>query len=138
MTILLAKRVFMQFPADLSPHLFSFLGFRTDWRTCKKNEADLISAFSAWTRRVLDDDALDWYYPGAKVEFPIMFSQAELNVYLEWTLFGRWYLILLTRDNFYWHQTREIMDEPAFHMEDYKNWYEWEFLWHHNQKRYFK
>ena len=137
MTILLTKRVLLQFPADLSPVIFSFLGFRKDWRTCKKHEADLISDYSAWTKRVLNDDALDWYYPGAKVEFPIMFSQAELNEYLEWSLFGRWYLILRTRDDMYWHQTREVVNEPAFHV-DYKLWYEWEFLWHHNQKRRFK
>jgi hypothetical protein len=70
--------------------------------------------------------------------FPIMFGEVELNEYLNWSLFGRWYLILLTRDNFYWHQTREIVDEPAFHMEDYQLWYEWQFLWFHNQSRRFK
>lgn len=138
MTNLLTKRALLQFPCELSPLILSFLGLRKDWRTCKKHEAELISRFSVWTKRVLNDEALDWYYPGAKVEFPIMFSQSELNAYLDWSLFGRWYLILLTRDNFYWHQTRQIMDEPAFHMEDYKNWYECEFLWHHNQRRRFK
>ena len=108
------------------------------WRTCKKPEADLITQYNAWTKRVLNDEELDWYYPGAKVEFPILFSPIELNEYLEWSLFGRWYLILLTRDNFYWHQTRKIVDEPAFHMENYQLWYEWQFLWFHNQSRRFK
>jgi len=136
MTILLSKRVFLSFPDELSPLLFSFLGYRNDWRTCKKHEADLITAYNRWTKRVLDDDALDWYYPGVKVDFPILFSQAELNVYLEWSLFGRWYLILLTRDNMYWHQTRAKVHGPAFHMENYKRWYEWEFLWFHQSRRF--
>lgn len=86
------------------------------WRTCKKTEADLITQYNAWSKRVLNDEELDWYYPGAELEFPILFSPMELDEYLNWSLFGRWYLILLTRDNFYWHQTRKIVDEPAFHM----------------------
>jgi len=109
-----------------------------DWKTCKKTEADLITQYNAWTKRVLNEEALDWYYPGAKVEFPILFTPMELREYLEWSLFGRRYLILLTRDDLYWHQTRETVDEPAFHMENYTLWYEWEFLWHHNQHRRFK
>jgi hypothetical protein len=138
MTILLTYRIIQTLPSELSPSIFSFLGFRKDWKTCRKHEADLISEYSLWTKRVLNDDALDWYFPGATVEFPIMFGQVELNNYLGWSLFGRWYLILLTRDNFYWHQTRELVHEPAFHMEEYQLWYEWEFLWLHNQNRRFK
>ena len=136
MTILLTNRILNMagLPADLSPTVFSFLGIRNDWKTCKKHESALITNYSSWTKRVLDDDALDWYYPGTKVEFPIMFSQNELNVYLDWSLFGRWYLILLTRDDMYWHQSRTII-EP---LEDYKLWYKWEFLWFHNEHRRFK
>lgn len=137
MTILLTQRVLHRLPSDVSPTVFSFLGIRKDWRTCKKHEADLISAYNVWTKRVLNDDALDWYYPGAKVEFPIMFSEMELNEYVNWSLFGRWYLILLTRDDCYWYQTRDTVYEPAF-QRDYKQWYQWEFLWFHNQSRRFK
>ena len=107
-------------------------------KTCKKHEADLITQYNAWTKRVLNEEALDWYYPGAEVVFPILFTPMELREYLEWSLFGRRYLILRTRDNFYWHQTRETVDEPAFHMENYTLWYEWQFLWFHNQNRRFK
>jgi len=138
MTILLTQRVLQRLPADLSPTVFSFLGIRKDWRTCKNHEASLIQDYNAWTKRVLNDDALDWDYPGIKKEFPILFSQAELNVYLDWSLFGRWHLILLTRKDAYWHQTREIVHSRAFHMDDYKRWYKWEFLWFHNEKRMFK
>ena len=137
MTILLTHAVLRRLPAELSPTVFSFLGIRKDWRTCKKHEADLLADYNLWTKRVLDDDAMDWYYPGVKMEFPILFSQAELNVYLDWSLFGRWYLIFLTREDMYWHQTRQTVNEPAFPME-YRMWYKWEFLWFHNQKRRFK
>ena len=110
----------------------------TNWQTCKKHEADLITQYNAWTKRVLNDEVLDWYYPEAEMEFPILFTPMELNEYLNWSLFGRRYLILRTRDDLYWHQTRETVDEPAFHMENYTLWYEWQFLWFHNQKRRFK
>lgn len=135
MTILLIQRVISRLPSDLSPTVFSFLGIRKDWRTCRNHESALIQQYNTWTKRVLNDDALDWYYPGAKVEFPIMFSQYELNVYLDWSLFGRWYLILRTREDMYWHHARELV-ERRYLDEDY-NWYEMEFIWLHNEHRRF-
>jgi len=133
MTILLTQRVLQRLPSDVSPTVFSFLGIRKDWRSCKKHESDIIAAYNDWTKRVLNDDALDWYYPGAKVEFPMMFSQMELDEYLDWSLCGRWYLILLTRDNFYWHQTRVKVYDPDM---DYRDWYLWQFRWFHQCHRF--
>jgi hypothetical protein len=128
--------VLQHFPKDLSPLIRSFVGTRDDWRTCKKHESSLIAGFNLWTKRVLDDDALDWFYPEIKMTFPIVFHQKELDIYLEdWTMFGRWRIILLTRRNSYWHLVREIVYEPAGHMEDYRKWYVHEFFRFHNDHR---
>jgi len=67
---------------------------------------------------VLDDDALDWYHPKIKMEFPMMFTQKEVDVYLkEWTLFGRWYLILRTKRDNSWYLSRDAPVATEF------NWY---------------
>lgn len=127
------QQVLSQLPADLSPLIKSFL-FRPDWRTCRKHESDLVSGYNKWTKRVLDDDALDWYYPGIKSIFPIIFNQKELDVYMEWTMFGRWWIILMTRKNQYWNLGREVFFERERDIE-YQRWYLWEFFWHHNEWR---
>lgn len=124
-------------PSDVSPIIRSFLALtRHDWRTCRKHEADLVSRYNRWTKRVLDDDALDWYCPGVLMLFPIMFSQNELDVYLnEWTLFGRWYIISLTRDNIYWHLERRVIYHHV--TENYKKWYMDECLMSRTKHRVF-
>jgi len=89
-----------------------------EWRTCRKPEADCISQMNEWVNDVLEDKVLDWYYPGVQKEFPITLSQNALDACGEWTLFGRWYLIQITRANEYWYHTSE-----------YRQWYREEFRW---------
>lgn len=99
-----------KFPSDLSHLIHGFI-LRPDWRTCRVHESQLIKQFNLWTNRVLNDDALDWYDPDFKLEFPIVFSQKELDIYLkEWTLVGRWYLIQRTKRDYYWHLYRNNTD----------------------------
>jgi hypothetical protein len=93
-------------PVELTRLIRDFV-MRHDWRTCKLHESRLIKDFNHWTKRVLNDDALDWYHTTLKMEFPIVFSQKELDVYLkEWTLVGRWYLIQRTKKENYWYLSR--------------------------------
>jgi hypothetical protein len=94
-----------RFPVELSRMIRGFL-VRPDWRTCCVPVSSLIKACNLWTKRVLNDDALDWYDPRIPREFPILFSQWELDVYLDWTLYGRWYLIQRTKRDDYWHLSR--------------------------------
>jgi len=103
---ILLLRVVNKLPSDLSRLLKGFL-LRPDWRTCKAHESRLIKECNHWTKRVLNDDALDWYDPKIKMEFPIMFSQKELDVYLDWSLFGRWYLIQRTKKDNFWYLNRK-------------------------------
>lgn len=129
MTFLL---ILKQLPWDLTPLICSFLGTRYDWRTCKRREADLITGFNQWTKRVLKNDALDWR-PGFKMQFPIPFHQKELNYYLEeWTMFGRWILISFTKGNEFWFHTRKMWVEPR---DDHSHWYRWDFLGRHHQQK---
>ena len=131
----LTYKVLAKFPSDLSTLIISFI-IRTDWRTCKRHESELVSFYNKWTQRVLDDDATDWFYPELNLTFPIMFNQKELEVYLEdWTLFGRWWIILMTRKDHYWNQSRDIFYGHAPDSIDYKKWYRWEFFWYHNEPR---
>jgi len=116
---ILLLRVLNYFPLDLSRQIGEFL-LRPDWRSCRTNEATLIRTYNQWTKQVLDDDALDWYDSRIKIEFPILFSQKELDIYLkEWNLFGRWYLILQTKKNYYWHLSQSFPDSDY----DYLQWY---------------
>jgi len=127
---ILLLRVLSRYPSDLFPLLYQFL-LRPDWRTCQSHVASLVRDHNRWTQRVLDDDAMDWYDPRLKMEFPILFSQKELNVYLkEWTLFGRWYLILRTKRDNYWYLSRVVAD--------YKDWYARSFYDHHYEWRQFR
>jgi hypothetical protein len=124
-------RVLYQLPSDLSPLIRSFLcETRKDWRTCRRHEARLIRDFNDWTNRVLKDETVTWYYPGIFMSFPIIFSQDELDLYLEWTMFGRWFLILRTREDLYWSETQT---EPHDHPFEYPSWYLREFRWFHNR-----
>lgn len=134
MTFLLVFRALKHVPTDVSQLICSFVGWtRPDWRTCKRHEADLISGFNHWTKRVLNDDALDWHYPGIKMQFPIPFHQKELEYYLkDWTMFGRWMLISFTKGNEFWFHSRKMWVEPR---DDYKHWYRWDFLWRHHQQK---
>ena len=114
---ILTLRVLSRYPSDLIPLFHHFL-LRSDWRTCQAHVASLIRDFNHWTKRVLDDDALDWYHPTIKMEFPMMFTQKEVDVYLkEWTLFGRWYLILRTKRDNSWYLSRDAPVATEF------NWY---------------
>ena len=122
----------VEFPSDLFPLVMSFI-LRPDWKTCRKHEADCISQVNRWASEVLDDTALDWYYPGVEKTFPIMLSQAALDACLAWTLFGRWYLIQLTRDNEYWHDSRQYPVKRG--SSEYRKWYEQEFHWVQNSWR---
>ncbi len=127
-------KVLQYLPHDLFPILLSYI-IRPDWRSCRAHEAKHITAFNRWTKRVLDDDALDWYYPGVHIQFPIMFCQKELDVYMnDWTLFGRWFLILLTREDTYWHLARDFTVQFT---NNYRKWYKMEFLSYHNDHRRF-
>jgi hypothetical protein len=103
---------------------------RPDWRTCKVNESRLIKDYNLWTKRVLNDDALDWYDSRLKMEFPIVFSQKELSVYLDWSLFGRWYLIQRTKKDNYWYSFTRCIE-----IKDYKSWYARAFHDLHNEWR---
>ena len=122
---ILLLRVVNQFPSDLSPLLKGFM-LRPDWRTCRVHESRLIKESNHWTKRVLNDDALDWYDPRIQLEFPIVFTQYELDIYLEWTLYGRWYLIQRTKKDAYWHLSRT---------HDHSNWYAISFQEHHHAWR---
>jgi hypothetical protein len=114
---ILLLRVLHRYPSVLSQHIGDYI-LRSDWRTCRLHEATLIRDWNGWTKRVLDDDALDWYDPRIKMEFPIVFSQKELDVYLnEWTLFGRWYLILRTKRDNAWYLSRNAPLSTEY------NWY---------------
>ncbi len=129
---LLFLRVLNLFPLDLSRHIRQFL-LRTDWRSCRSHEANLIGKFNQWTKRVLDDDALDWFDSRIKIEFPIVFGQKELDVYLkEWNLFGRWYLILQTQKDYYWHLSRTF----TVNKYDYIQWYRQSFHELHHAWRF--
>jgi hypothetical protein len=88
----------MYLPSDLFPLVMSFIE-RPDWRTCRKHEADCIAHFNDWTNQVFDDE-LDWYYPVVREK-----PRLDPETYLTWTLFGRWYLHLLTRTNIYWQDS---------------------------------
>jgi len=121
--------VLHKFPADLSPLIKGFI-VRPDWRTCKAHESRLIKDCNLWTKRVLNDDALDWYDSRLKMEFPILFSQKELDVYLEWSLFGRWYLIQRTKKDNYWYSFTRCVE-----VKDYKSWYARSFHDLHNEWR---
>lgn len=133
MTFLLVLRALRLFPADVSPLICSFVGWtRSDWRTCKREESDLIARFNHWTKRVLNNEARDWS-PGVKMNFPILFHQNELEYYLEeWTLLGRWSIILFTRDHDFWFRSRKLWVVPR---DDYLRWYRMDFLWRHHERR---
>jgi hypothetical protein len=120
----------MEIPSGLFP---DEMALRPDWKTCRKHEADCISRVNHWVSEVLDDNALDWYYPGVKKTFPIMFSQGALDACLQWSLFGRWYLIQLTRDNEYWYDTRVYPVQRG--SSEYRQWYQQEFHWFQNSWR---
>ena len=123
---------FEHFPSDLFPLVMSFI-LRDDWKTCRKHEADCITQANRWASRVLDDDALDWYSPGIPRTFPIMFSQIALDTILDWSLFGRWFLIQLTRDNEYWYDSRMYPVKRG--SSEYRMWYKQEFHWVQNSWR---
>lgn len=124
----------MDLPPELIALIRSFL-IRHDWRTCRSHEAKLISSFNDWTKHTIDHDTNDWFYPGVYMSFPIAFSKKELDVYLnQWTLFGRWYIILLTRYNNYWFLKRKIVYKPDEAFYDFKDWYQVHFLLLHNYK----
>lgn len=105
---------------------------REDWRTCRKHEADCIAEVNRWVSRVLDEDALDWC-PGVQKVFPILFSQSALETFLQWTLFGRWYLIQLVRDNEYWYDACRY--PLSRNSKEYRKWYRQEFHWVQNSWR---
>jgi hypothetical protein len=101
--------------------------------TYRKHEADCIRQLNLWTTRVLDDREPEWYYPGSEKEFPFMFSQTALDTILDWSLFGRWFLIQLTRDNPYWFDSRVYPVKRG--SSDYRMWYKQEFHWLQNSWR---
>lgn len=116
-------------PSDLFPLIQSFI-CRPDWRTCRKHEADCIAEVNRWVNRVLDDDALDWFYPGIKKTFPIIFSQQALDTYFTWTLFGRWFLIQVTKQDEYWFETKVHLKQEYWFdplKQDHRQWYLQEF-----------
>jgi hypothetical protein len=81
----------------------------------------------------LNDDALDWNYPGVKMVFPIPFHQKELDYYLEhWTMFGRWSIILFTREHDFWFHSRKMWLVPC---DDFRKWYRQDLLWRHHQQK---
>lgn len=123
---------FQHLPSELFPLIMSFV-LRDDWRTCRKHESDCIAEVNRWVSRVLDDDALDWYYPGVQKTFPIMFSQSALDTILQWSLFGRWYLIQLVRDNEYWYDSCRY--PLTRNSKEYRKWYRQEFHWVQNSWR---
>ena len=114
-------RVLHQLPSDLSPIIRSFLcETRRDWRTCRRHEACLIRDFNDWSKRVLGGETVTWYYPGIFMRFPVVITPVELEIYLEWTLFGRWFLILRTREDFYWSDSDAVrLNHPL----EYPTWY---------------
>lgn len=119
----------MELPSDLFPLVMSFIR-RSDWRTCRKHEADCITQVNRWVNRVLDDDALDWFYPGIKKTFPIIFSQQALDTYFTWTLFGRWFLIQVTKADEYWFETKVHLKQEYWFDPlnlDHRQWYLQEF-----------
>ena len=105
--------------------------FRMDL-TYRKREADCIRELNLWASRVLDDLEPDWD-PGSQKPFPFMFSQKSLDTLLEWSLFGRWYLIQLTRDNECWHDARLYPVQRG--SSEYREWYRQEFHWIQNSWR---
>jgi hypothetical protein len=125
----LLLRALNQYPAELSRMIRGFI-LRPDWRTCKVKESNLIKDYNLWTKRVLNDDALDWYDSRIKMEFPIVFSQKELSIYLDWSLFGRWFLIQRTKKNNYWYSFTRCIE-----IKDYKSWYMRTFHDLHNEWR---
>ena len=133
MTFLLVLQALSSFPSDVAPIICSFVGWtRANWRTCRKHESDLIAGFNHWTKRVLNDDALDWHYPGVKMVFPISFNQQELDYYLEeWTMLGRWSIILFTREHDFWFHSRKLWVVPV---DDYRRWYRMDFLWRRHSR----
>ena len=126
---ILLLRVLHRYPAELSQHIGGYI-LRSDWRTCRAHEASLIRECNGWTKRVLDDEEPYWYDKCYKMEFPILFRQKELDVYLnDWTLFGRWYLILRTKRNNGWYLSRDAPLATEF------NWYACAFDELHNYWR---
>lgn len=114
-------RVLYKLPSEVSLFIRSFLcETRKDWRTCRTHESCLIRDFNEWSKRVLGGKTVTWYYPGIFMPFPVAIGPDELEIYLDWTLFGRWFLILRTREDFYWS------DSDAVHLThplDYPIWY---------------
>jgi len=126
---ILLLRVLHRYPAELSQHIGGYI-LRSDWRTCRAHEASLIRDWNGWTKRVLVDEEPYWYDNDFKMEFPILFRQKELDIYMnEWTLFGRWYLILLTKRDNSWYLSRNAPLATEF------NWYACAFDELHNYWR---
>jgi hypothetical protein len=122
-------------PIELVPIIQTYIsGTRIDWKTCRKHESALIEQYNHWTKQVFNEEALDWNYVGTLNLFPFSINTHNLKEYFGWTLYGRWYLILLTRENMYWFNRNYCpAHEPPF-TENYKRWYRWQF--HHLQNKW--
>lgn len=78
----------------------------SNWRTCKKREASLITSFTKTVREA------SWI-EGSE----------------EFTLFGQWYLIYLPRDLYETRRKVETPPDLKFYRRDYRGWYIHHVMW---------
>ncbi len=83
------------------------IGTRVDWRTCKREEADLIYSFDYHITDVIPRNLLH-------------------HEVLEWSLFGKLWLISAPHHHLYARYRPRL---PPPEMEDYLLWYQYRIQW---------
>ena len=118
---MLTHQALLPIPADLIPWVKSFVGHvtRSDWKTCKVVESNLIKCHAEEIPR------------GCTLSF----AEDEWEEIKTWTLAGQKLILKKTNDWNHWtHQPFPMW--PPEPMEDFDNWYQQRLLWH-RYGRYF-
>jgi hypothetical protein len=115
---ILTNQALLPIPADLTPLVKSFVGHvtRSDWKTCKVVESNLIKCHAEEIPR------------GCNMSF----AEDEYDEIKTWTLAGQ--KLILKKTNEWTHQPFPMW--PPEPMEDFDQWYQQHLLWH-RYGRYF-
>jgi hypothetical protein len=110
--------VFQELPRELLPGIMSFV-LRPDWRTCKRQEAELIQEIYTDISYYIEDTKRDWS----------MSNDPSYNEVYEWTLYGKKWLGWADRDDI-WSFRRPPLIPPTERMyENPQDWYSHRIQW---------